>query len=608
MISLRRSFALSVFFTGVVLLLLGACSLASPPTSSTTAPTATVQRVPPASGAATATVAGVTERATTVPPRIETPTPTSKPATPTPAIPQGGTLTIRATAPITSFTPWNIGSRGEEYVADLLYNGLTRLDATLKPQPDLAEGWTTSTDGRLITFTLRSGVKWHDGQPLTGDDVVWTLKSARGITATNALLYDLQTAIADVRSPVSNTVVLSLTQAYAPLLADLALPILPRHIWQTRTPAQLATLNTLDNPIGSGPFKFSEKKEQGITFVRNDQFFRGRPNLDGVALVVAPETKVVVPALNDGTLGLAEFDPASFVTVTQQLDQRLRRDGYPENGFYFLAFNTRQGKLFGDGRLRQALALAVDVQKLAGDVVGEEAVPLATSISPAAWAFPKEATPGMPDPERARQLLDEAGWKLPPGQTVRARDGISLTAQLFVRGDDQRRLAAARRIADAAGQIGMKIEVAPADFRTVILAKLAPPYEFDLLLGSWINAPNTAGYPTTRYYDPDDYAIFGADRIWRGAGDTRAGLRNIGGFTNPDYEAVAQRARGAYDPNERAAAIAASQAIIRREQPYLFLWTDRVPVVLSPKVYVEGGDVPLNSPRYLWNIERWYIK
>jgi peptide/nickel transport system substrate-binding protein len=528
--------------------------------------------------------------------------------TPQPAIPRGGTLTIRATGTITSFKPWDLRDRDDEYIANLLYNGLVRLDESLKPQPDLADHWDVSPNGGLITFTLRTGLTWHDGKPLTSDDVVWTLNSLRALTVTNALLSDLQSKISQIRSPISGTVVLSLTQAYAPILADLAVPILPRHQLQTRTIQQLEALNFLDQPAGSGPFKLGERNERGLNFVRNAQYFRGPPNLDRVALVIAADPGRAAGALNDGTLLLGEFASTAETTATQGLESSLKRGDYPENGSYFLAFNVRSGRLFSDVRLRQALSLAVDVPKLVREVTGDRGQPLATSLSPAAWAFTKNLEPTPPDLDRARQLLDAAGWKQPAGQTVRARDGVTLTAQIFVRGDDPRRVMAAQKIAGAAEEIGMRLAVVPADFKTGILAKLAPPYDFDLLLSSWVNAPNSTGSPTNRFYDPDDYAIFGAERIWKGPGDTRPGLRNIGGFSNPDYERAAKRARTTYDPNERAAAIAASQAVIQRERPYLFLWTDRIPVALSPKVHTDGGEINLASPGYPWNLERYYLK
>ena len=514
---------------------------------------------------------------------------------------------MRVPQPIGDLKPWDLRSRGEEYVADLLYNGLVRLDATLTPQPDLASRWQTSPDGRMITFTLRSDIQWHDGEPVTEEDVAWTLNTLRAITSTNSLMVDLRTIIGEVRTPISNTVVLSLTEAYAPLLADLAVPILPRHRLQTRTPDQLIALNFWDEPVGTGPFKLAERNEQGYTFTRNDDYVHGVPNLERVALVVAPDPTVATRALNDGTLLLAEF-PITETTSTEPLAPTLRQSAYPENGFYFLAFNTRQDRIFADARVRQALSLAVDLPLLVREIAGARSAPIVTAISPAARAYPQNQTPPTVNLDRARQLLEEAGWTLPQGQAVRVRGQATLSTQIFVRGDDARRVAAAERIAASAQQIGMQLTVARVDFGTVLVGKLAPPYDFDLVLSSWVDSPNSAGVPTSRFYDPDDYALFGAERIWGGDADTRQGLRNIGGFTNAEYEQAAKQARTTYNTAQRQATINSAQEALRREVPYLFLWVDQIPTVLNPGVRSDNGEIPINSPRFLWNIERWYIQ
>jgi peptide/nickel transport system substrate-binding protein len=591
MIVYRRSFVLSLALTLLVLVLVG-CELGGEAQPAATTGAAT------SGPAATSTSAEVEA----------TEAPAGNTVTPVPDVPQGGTLPIRVSTPITELRPWDLRSRGEEYAADLLYNGLVRLDPERQPQPDLAEGWEASPDGGMITFTLRSGLQWHDGTPLTGEDVTWTLNSLRAMTATNSLLTDLQSVVGGVSSPTTTTVVISLTQPHAPLLANLAVPILPRHRLEQRGLEELMGMNFWDEPIGSGPFKFVERTDQGVSFTRNDEYFRGRPHLEGVALVVAPDDTIAAQALGDGTLLLAEFPPTSTAVLTPtDLDAGLQRGAYLENGSYFLAFNVRAERVFSDTRVRQALANAVDVPDLVRAVTAGAGQPIVSSVISGSWAFPADLEPRTPDLDAARSLLDEAGWRLPENGDVRERNGITLTAQIFVRGDDPRRVAAAERIVAAAGEIGMHLEVAPADFQSVILAKLAPPYEFDLLLSSWVNAPNSSGFPTNRFYDPDDYALFGAENIWGGPSDVREGLRNIGGFSNPEYEQAALPARSAFDLEQRQEAITAAQQVIVREVPYLYLWADRIPVLMSGKVANAGAGMQLNTPGYLWDIERWYL-
>ena len=184
---------------------------------------------------------------------------------------------------------------------------------------------------------------------------------------------------------------------------------------------------------------------------------------------------------------------------------------------------------------------------------------------------------------------------------------MTLTAQLYVRGDDQRRVRAAELIAQAAQQIGIDISVQRADFESVIKSKYAPPYDFDLLLGSWSNGAGDPGFADYAFYDPDDFALFHSSQINQGVADTRAVL-NMGGFSDPAYDNQSAAARQLYDPAERLKAIRLAQQRIVEQRPYLFLWADRIPVALSPRVTTLDGPVDLNTPMYLGNMERWYLK
>ncbi len=595
MIELRRPFGVAFGFTVLILALLTACDLAASTPQATPSVNETASALAPTSAAA-ASVAPVASVA---------PTPTAEP---TPAVPQGGALTIRIAADVAELKPWDLRSRGEEYVADLIYNGLTELDEQLQPRPDLAQDWTTSADGRLITFTLRSNLAWHDGEPLTSEDVAWTLNTLRTITATNALLADLQSTIADARAPLPETVVVSLTRPYAPLLAELAVPILPRHRLADRTPEQIAALNFWDQPVGSGPFKFDRRlPNQSISFVRNNAYFGGVPNLDQVALVVAPDPAVAATALQAQQLLVAEFPQTTQALSATVETATLQHGAYPENGWYGLALNTRPERIFADQRVREALARAVDVEALVQTVTNGAGLPITTILSRASGMYPADLAIRSPDLVVAGQLLDQAGWTAGP-DGVRQKAGRPLASRIWVRGDDARRVAAAQRIVEAAGAIGMQLEVVPANFNTVILPKLAPPYDFDLLLGSWINAPNSGSFPTNRFYDPDDWALFHSANVWGGQGDARTGLRNVTGFANPDYDSAADAVRRAYEPAERKQAIQTAQAVLARELPYLLLWTDQIGVAINERVASEDGPLPLNTPRYLWNVEQWYIQ
>lgn len=539
---------------------------------------------------------------------IPEPTPTLLPPTPTP-LPRGGNLTVGLAADVPDLRPWQPRSRGEEQITSLLYNGLTRLDARLQPQPDLATGWDASADGRLITFTLRTGVTWHDGKPLTADDVVYTLSALRELSPTTALLFDMR-RIADVTAPATNTVVLSMTERYAPIFSDLTVPILPRHLLLGKN---IESLNFWETPVGSGPFMFAARAPgASITLAANKRFYHGWPLLDRVAFLVAPDPKVAASALKDGRLLLSELPWSEGATISRAIPG-IQTGLYPENSYYFLAFNTRADRPFADPRVRQALADALDLPRLVRDVTGGQGVPIASSAVPGSWADFTHPPTATVDLDQARTLLDEAGWKLPDsgssaaGGAIRQQNGITLTARLFVRGDDDRRVRAADRIAQAAQTIGISVTVERADFATVIVSKYAPPYDFDLLLGSWSNGAGDPTFADYAFYDPDDFALFHSSQVNQGVADTRPVL-NFTGFSDPAYDNQAAAARQLYDMTERSKAIQLGQERIDELKPYMFLWADRVPVALSGRVTTLDGPVNLNTPMYLGNVERWYLK
>lgn len=529
------------------------------------------------------------------------PTPTPRPS-PTPE-PLGGDLTIRLAQDIPDLRPWQPRSRGEEQVVSLLYSGLMRLDEQLRPQPDLATEWETSPNGRVLTFTLRTNIAWHDGEPLDASDVSFTLERLAALPITSTALVNDLRHIATVSTPTNHTVVISMTERYGPILSRLTLPILPRHILEERG---LETFNFWDAPVGSGPFRLDNRQPgQTIVLSRYERYHRGAPLLDRVAFVGAADPALTLQAIRDEKLLLAEL-PWNALGGLEATDN-VRTAFYPENGFYYLAFNLRDGRPFADVRVRRALALAIDVPRLVEAATKGQGLPIASSAAPGSWADLTPAPTGATDLNAARDLLTETGWELPEGATIRQRNGQNFTARLFVRGDDERRMVAAQRIAEAAASIGLQIEVEPADFASVILSKYAPPYDFDLLIGSWLSGPGDANFGDYLYYDPDDFALFHSTQINQGEMDTRT-TRNFVAFSDATYDNQSQAARQIYDIQERIPIYQQTQERVASLLPYIYLWADRIPVALNTRVTTIDGPINLDTPLYFWNIERWYIE
>ncbi|MBA3468662.1 MAG: peptide ABC transporter substrate-binding protein [Herpetosiphonaceae bacterium] len=538
------------------------------------------------------------------------PDPTDIPTTPPLEVPQGGTLTIRLARDVGPLLPWQPASHEEEQITSLLYRGLTRLDATLAPQPDIASAWQSDATGRTLTMTLRTDLRWHDGTPLTAADALWTINTLRVLSPTTTLLADLRNVLTSVQTPVSDTLVLSLSEPYAPILAALSTPILPEHIFGARPPAQLVSTDFWQEAVGSGPFVFEDRRPgTSLTLIRNADYADGVPYLDRVAFVVAPDPAVASEALGQGDLLAAElpWTVSAALSDTQSTTPALQFGAYAENGFYYLALNNRLGRAFSDSRVRAALAIALDRDEIA-QLANNGAIPILSDHLPGTWAASEPAPIARPNLERARQLLNEAGWILPAESAIRASNGITLSAPLYVRGDDERRVRVAERIASVARQVGINLVVTPSDFESVIRSKLAPPFDFDIALMSWSNSRVRPDGPSYAAYDPDNFALFHSSQIYQGVADGRAGLRNYIGFRDSSFDNLSTAARALYDTERRRDLYRQTNEIIANSQPYMFLWADQVPVVLSTQVRSTQGEINLNTPNWLDGVQHWYLE
>ncbi len=561
--------------------------------------------IPSLTGTPTGTVATpVVGRATATPPVPATPAPPT--ATQPPQIPRGGTLTIRIPNDVSTFNPLFV-DRGPDRrdpvaaeVTGLLFSGLTQLDDHLRPQPDLAESWAVAPDGLSVVFKLRPKLLWSDGQPLTTDDVIWTYSTTLALTSTlSTLQYHLRDTVLQIQKgdPPDSTIKFWLKKPYAPILSDLSAPILPRHLLGSVPTDQLGNSTFSSQPVGSGPFMYSDhKRGENIILAANPHYYAGPPYLSRVAFLIAPKDDVAVDALNAGQLALAEVPQSAWDSYTRQANvaDRFTLSRWIDPGYTFLAFNARPGRALNDARVRQAWALALDKDALVRTATGGAGVPIWGDIPPYSWAY-TDTTHLNNDPARAKQLLAAAGWQDRNGDGIADQNGEPLRFQLFVRADDPQR----RRVAELMGPpllaVGISTTIAPVDFDSVISAKIdaarTPPFDFLTMLMGW----------DKQVGDPDNYALFHSSQIRSAANPN--GLNYVG-YSSAAYDEAAFKARGTYDATQRAALYATVQRQLADDLPYYPLWANAHYLVLSSRVH---GPINLTSPRYLWNVAQWWM-
>ncbi len=531
-----------------------------------------------------------------------TPIPTVPPPSPgpTPDPRVGGRLNVRLSHDLERLSPLLLAEDAEAgWVLHLLYAGLTRLDDRLLPRPDLAERWQISPDGLEVTFTLRPGLRWSDGAPLTAEDVRFTWEMLRAWEVRLGLQADLHDYVAAVTAPSSDTVVFVLNRRLAGLLADVSFPILPRHVWADLSPQALQEADLLSAPVSSGPFLLKERwPGQALVLERNPYYYGPPPFLDQVAFLVAPNPQVTEIALRQGDLHLAQVPPEVYRALRESPAQRpLRLARYLVPQYTFLAFNLRDGRPFADPVLRRAWALAVDQEAVVREATGGEGVPLRSPILPPNWAY-TEMPPRTPDPAQARAILAEAGWSDGNGDGIVEKDGRPLTARLYVRADAPERLQACQQMAEQVRAVGIAVEVVPADFQSVIAAKLRPPHDFDLLCMQWRNLGP----------DPDLFYLFHSSQVWQGEGDRRENLYNFVAYRSEEADRLLLAGRDTYDPDDRREIYRQLQEVLERDLPYYLLWGDPLYLVADARLTSADGPIRWETPNFFWNIERWYIR
>jgi peptide/nickel transport system substrate-binding protein len=316
---------------------------------------------------------------------------------------------------------------GVHTASELLYNGLLRLDALLVPQPDLAESWEVLDGGRRYRFHLRRDVRWHDGEAFGAEDVAYTLSEVL-VQYHSRTRASLGAVLSDVQVIDEHTVDIVLDSPYAPLLQQLDVteaPILPAHVFRGTDPL---TNPANRAPIGTGPFRFEVFTSSEIRYAANEEFFDGRPALDGVVLrvIVDPGTSVI--ALESGEVDWLFGVPGpDLPRISAMNDIRLletSRGAGGSNCVNTLVFNLERAP-FSDVRMRRAIAHAIDrsqiVERVLFDAGHVAAAPISSGIP---WAH----RPGLQipdhDPSAAEALLEEMGWVTGP-DGMRVAEGVS---------------------------------------------------------------------------------------------------------------------------------------------------------------------------------------
>lgn len=298
-------------------------------------------------------------------------------------------------------------------ISRLIFSGLLKYDKELQLVPDLAGNWQISDDKKIYTFVLKPDLKWHDGEPLTADDLVFTFQSIKDPAFKSPLLISFRGV--EIEKIDDLTVKFILPEPYPAFLEILTAGILPEHIWGEIPPinANLTTYNL--KPIGSGPWQFeSFKRDQlgnikSYSIIPNPNYYGPKPYLKRMTFKFYSDFESAVSALKNNSIEGISFLPKHLKT---ELKSRKNLKFY---SFYLpqytaIFFNQKENEILKDKKIREALALGVDKSKILTEALQLEGEIIDGPILPVTVDQNNDKKIEF-NPDLANQILEEAGFK-----------------------------------------------------------------------------------------------------------------------------------------------------------------------------------------------------
>jgi peptide/nickel transport system substrate-binding protein len=465
--------------------------------------------------------------------------------------------------------------------AGYVFNGLVRYDKNLKLEGELAESWEVSPDGKRITFHLRKGVAWHDGKPFTSEDVMFTYRKMIDPKTPTAYAEDFR-QVKRAETPDPHTFVVEYGKPFAPALASWGMHVLPKHLLAEYPDISRSPLNK--KPVGTGPFRFVEWKTGARTvFEENPDYFEGRPYLSRVITRVIPDPATMFLELKSGGIDMMGVTPLQYKrqTETEEFRRSFHKYRYLSFGYTYLGFRLSH-PLFSDKRVRQAIAHAINKQEIIDGVLfglGQEAT---GPYKPGTWVHNPDVKRYPYDPQKAKALLAEAGWK--EGDGVLKKEGRAFSFTVLTNAGNESRAKTAAIIQQNLAAVGIKMEIRTLEWAAFI-NEFVDKRNFDAVILGWSISQ-----------DPDQYDIWSSKK-------TGPKELNFVGFQNAEVDRLLEEGRRTFDPEGRKKAYFRIQEILAEEQPYVFLYyPDALPVV-----HVRIHGIKPAPAGISYNFIKWYV-
>ena len=448
-------------------------------------------------------------------------------------------------------------------IASMISDGLVAYDARGHYVPMVASTWEISPDGTTVTFHLRDGVLWHDGERVTSRDVAYTVAKARDPATLSRSWASALANVASFETPNDSTFVVHYTAPYADALEPWRLPLVPEHV--ASKDANFLSGAFAHHPIGCGPFRFvSHDPGQRAVLAAFDRYWGGRPAIDHLIFKIVSSERTAYESLLLDELDLLAVTPDLWRdALNAPAAARLARFIYYRFSAWKIDWNQNEATpFFHDKRVRRALLLALDRKRFAETVSAGLARPGVSSYPPESpWADPSiEALPF--DPRESARLLDEAGWRVPSPGHLREKDGVPFEFTLILTAGAQEiadRSAAWMQQSLAEVGVGMKI----VKLGSEAFKQQRKTHAFEAAMG-------TIAFDAT----PDRFDLYHSTANVDGF--------NYGSFSDAEVDRLLEEGRATVDPAARRIVYDRLQHRIDDLQPLAFLFQFAQPVLHDP--------------------------
>ena len=480
--------------------------------------------------------------------------------------------------------PMLAGDSASHEVAGFVFNGLVKYDTDLSIIGDLAESWDISRDGLVITFHLKKGVKWTDGVEFTADDVIYGYKTIIDEKTPTAYSEDFKQV---KKAEVLDRYIFRVTyeKPFAPALSSWAsnMVILPKHLLEGK---DITKSGFTRNPVGMGPYKLNKWiAGQELILDSNKEYFDGRPYIDQFVYRIIPDPATMFLELQTGGIDMMGLTPIQYTKQTENdfFRTNFRKFRYPQFVYTYMGFNLKH-PFFKDKRVRQAIAYAIDKSEIIEVILFGLGSPATGPYVPNTWPYNPNVKEYEYNPEKARQILKEAGWEDTDGDGILDKDGRPFRFTILTNMGNKLRMNTATIIQWKLAQIGIKVEIRALEWATFI-NEFVDKRRFEAVILGW-----SIGF------DPDQYDIWNS-------GKTKEKEFNFVSYSNPEVDELLENGRRTFDIEKRKKAYYRIQEILAEDLPYIFLYVpDATPIVHARFKGIKPSPIGI-----AYNLPKWYV-